>query len=159
MKRIICIELFEQHKKATFYTLRFQDEELSEFDKFFNKFDSQSDFDSEMDTIASWLEIIGREGVLERHFRPEGDKRVKAIPINLGKKLRLYCFRIDDIFLLIGGGGIKHVRRFQDDSDLEEMVRIVRKAGNKLLRYYDQGKIKKEQNNTLSGKLTFTIDL
>lgn len=159
MKRTICIELLETHTKATFYTLRFQDEETSEFDKFFNKFSALPEFDIEIDTVTEWLDTIGREGVLERYFRPEGDKRVKAIPITLGRKLRLYCFRIDNIFLLIGGGGLKNVRKFQDDPELNEAVRIVRKTGNKLLRYLDLGKIEKNEDNTLSGKLTFTIEL
>jgi hypothetical protein len=158
VKRTICIELLEQHTKATFYTFRFQDEEFSEFDKFFNQFNEQEKFDKEMDTITYWMQVIGREGVLERYFRPEGGN-AKAIPIDIGRKLRLYCFRIDNIFLLIGGGGHKLVKKYQDDPVLNNAVTTVKKVGKKLLRYHAQGKITKEPDNTLSGKLTFTIDL
>ncbi|MBL0745936.1 hypothetical protein [Chryseolinea lacunae] len=155
MKRSVTIELLEEHKNATFYTLRFTDEADSEFEKFWAKFSKSHSVDCHL--LSYWMERIGNEGTSHPFFRDEGGVFVKAIPFQ-PSNLRLYCYIIERTFLLFGGGGKKNTRTFQDDPILNEQVNFVRKTGNKILRYLDKDKIMVD-GNKLTGKLTFDIKL
>ena len=46
--------------------------------------------------------------------------------------LRLYCLRISERILVIGGGGIKKVQRFEDDAALNDIVRGLRVIERKI---------------------------
>lgn len=156
MKRLISVELLEEHLSVSLYTVRFNDEEETLFDKFLAQFSSK-EFETDIDKIVSWLDKIGTTGALERYFRPEGHPKVKAIPIDTSN-LRLYCFRINDRILVLGGGKNKNVKAFQDDPELHQYVTTIKKVGIKLLRYIEQNKVVVNERE-LSGKLSFEIDI
>lgn len=156
MKRLICIELLEEHEAVNLYGIRFSDQPDTLFDQFLSKL-SGPEFDNDLDTITYWIDKIGEIGALERHFRPEGHPKVKAIPIQTSA-VRLYCFRISDSVLILGGGDSKYVKAFQDDPILAQHVKIVKKAGIKVLRYIENGRIIVD-GKALAGKLTFEIDI
>ena len=73
MKRKIVVELLENHKNVNFYTIRFVDEDLSEFEKFYDTFNAQEAFNEDLDKIVYWLiklvnkvlwkDILGRKEV------------------------------------------------------------------------------------------------
>lgn len=67
--------------------------------------------------------MLAQSGFLERYFRPEGkySDRVCALPIQSGK-LRLYCLRINDSVLIVGNGGVKNSKKYQDCDDLNGYV-------------------------------------
>lgn len=69
------------------------------------------------------LDKIAEEGALERFFRPEGKMRdsVVALPV-LRSKLRLYCLRLSDRILVLGNGGVKNSRTYQEDDSLRGYV-------------------------------------
>ena len=46
--------------------------------------------------------------------------------------LRLYCLRISERILIIGGGGVKKVQRFEDDAALNDIVRGLRVIERKI---------------------------
>ena len=46
---------------------------------------------------------------------------VKALAID-SRKLRLYCLRISDQILILGNGGVKNTRTYQEDSKLSGYV-------------------------------------
>ena len=46
--------------------------------------------------------------------------------------LRLYCLRISERILIIGGGGVKKVQRFEDDAVLNGIVRGLRTVERKI---------------------------
>ena len=88
-----------------------------------------------MNSILTAINGIGKEGVLESFFRPEGkfSDRVCAIPLltyprkpsdNCGS-LRLYCIRMTDSLLILGGGGEKKTRVYEDDPILFEKVKTL----------------------------------
>jgi hypothetical protein len=158
VKRFICIELLEEHSKATFYQMRFRDEQLSEFDKFWQKHDSVSLYNTDMSLLAYWMQKIGSEiGINDTYLRPEGGKLLKALPIDTSK-LRVYCFRIFNVVLIFAGGGAKRTRTYQEDPQLHQQIQYVRAAGNKILRYLESGKIKLV-NGKLIGTLCFEIEI
>ena len=102
MKQEYHIELIEEHELVNFYSIHLEEEELSELERFFEKFPEGCAYDNEIDIIISWLDKIGENGALERYFRPEGKygDGVGVIPINVGNKLRLYCLRLSENILV-----------------------------------------------------------
>lgn len=76
--------------------------------------------------------IIDDCGARENLFRPEGNN-IKAIPLCIEQRrgkgvgtLRLYCIRISRKILIIGNGGIKRVKRYEDDPILLDIVNKLR---------------------------------
>ncbi len=131
MKRKIVIELLEKHNKVTFYTFRFQNEKDTEFNKFYQAFDADPKFDADLNNILMWIDKIGNVGALERNFRPEINRLV-ALPIETSK-LRLYCYRISTEIVLIGNGGHKETRTFNEDPELNNYAKTLFSIGNILM--------------------------
>lgn len=127
IKKEYSIELIEEHEEVNFYSLHMKDEELSELEKFFEKFPIDSIYDNDIDVIIAWMDKIGERGALERYFRNEGyyGEGLTAIPIETSK-LRLYCIRVSDKILIFGNGDIKNVRSWQESDKLASYVKILR---------------------------------
>jgi hypothetical protein len=158
VKRSIIIELMEEHSAANFYTIRFKDESESGFDQFISQFDVE-EYENDVDAIVYWMDKIGALGALERHFKPEGHPRVGAIPIPPpSSRLRLYCFRMCDEILILGGGGMKQTRSYQQDPVLMQHVTVIKRVGLKLLRSVEKGTTFRN-GKYLSGRLEFEIDI
>lgn len=62
-------------------------------------------------------------GAFERFFRPEGkiEDHVAALSID-SRKLRLYCLRISDQILIVGNGGVKDSRTYQENEELSGYI-------------------------------------
>lgn len=127
MNRKYTIELIEEYDAVNFYSIHLDDEELSELERFFDKFPEGSEYDEEINVIISWLDKIGEKGALERYFRPEGryGDGVGVIPIDVGNKLRLYCLRLSDKILVFGNGGIKDAKSWQQSESLAPYVEML----------------------------------
>jgi len=156
VKRKIVIELYEQLPAVTYYVIRFKDEEENEFDKFFNKFDGDSEFETSFNIIIDWLDKIGDEGADLNYFKPEG-KSLKALPID-GGKLRLYCFRVNECIVVLGNGGNKKTRTYQEDPLLNKFVSDLREAGRHLWNRFNNTTKASIHNCALLGNLEFEID-
>ncbi len=120
------IRLIEEHEAVNFYSIMLEGEELTELEKFFDKFPVGCEYDEEMDVIVAWLDRIGETGALERYFRPEGEygDGVSAIPIESGK-LRLYCLRLSDKILIFGNGDAKDTKSWQESETLSAYVQLL----------------------------------
>lgn len=121
------IELIEEYEKVNFYSIHLSDSEMSEFDRFFEKFPVGCEYDDDIDVIISWLDIIAEKGALERYFRPEGryGDGVGVIPIDVGNKIRLYCLRLSDKVLVFGNGGVKDAGAWEESEELAPYVRLL----------------------------------
>lgn len=117
------LELIEEHETVNYYSVHLDAEELSELERFFEKFPEGGEYDDEIDTIIAWLDRIGEKGALERYFRNEGryGDGVSAIPIETGN-LRLYCIRLSDKILVFGNGGVKDSKTWEMSRTLSEYV-------------------------------------
>ena len=119
------IELYEEADSVNFYTIRFDGEENTEFDKFIYNFIGKKEFEKDLQIISHWIHNIGQRGALERYFRRESKMSdgVSAIPIEVSK-LRLYCLRISDNILVLGSGGHKpkNQRTYNTDPQLNNCV-------------------------------------
>lgn len=78
--------------------------------------------------IVQLIDRIADEGALERFFRPEGKMRdsVVALPV-LRSKLRLYCLCLSDRILVLGNGGVKNSRTYEEDDSLRGYVLTLQK--------------------------------
>lgn len=126
MTQKYSIELIEEHEAVNFYSVHLDEKELSELERFFEKFPEDCDFDEDVDTIIAWLDRIGEVGALERYFRYEGryGDGVSAIPIETSN-LRLYCIRLSDKILVFGNGGVKDCARWQESETLSDYVEML----------------------------------
>ncbi len=126
MKQKYSIELIEEHDAVNFYSVHLGEEELSELERFFEKFPEGCNYDEDIDTIIAWLDRIGESGALERYFRYEGrfGDGVSAIPIETSN-LRLYCIRLSDKILIFGNGGVKDCATWQDSETLSDYVEML----------------------------------
>ena len=143
MKQKYTIELVEEHDAVNFYSIHLDEEELSELERFFEKFPVGCEYDDEIDIIIAWLDKIGENGALERYSRPEGryGDGVGVIPIDVGNKLRLYCLRISDKILVFGNGGIKDADSWQNSGTLAPYVEMLIDTSRFIISRIRDGKI------------------
>ncbi len=121
------IELFEEHEKVSLYSIRFINEEITEVEKFFRRFEGLEEYNEDLDTILYYIDKIAKKGALERHFRVAESKMrdgVCAIPIETSK-LRLYCLRLSDEILILGNGGEKNSRTYNEKPALNNIVTLL----------------------------------
>lgn len=158
MKRKIVIEPYQElYSEVTLYLLRFTNEGESEFDKFFNEYDEKEGFEDDFNTIIEWIDRIGNEGGLDVHLRNEGGNHLKAFPIDTSK-LRLYCFKVNDCILVIGNGGYKKTRTYQEDPKLNEFVSHLRQVAFHLKKRFENSTRASIHNCQLYGDLEFEIE-
>lgn len=117
---MFALEIFDDQGQAcTFYTVRWEGEELSETDKFFEKYENDSILRRPLQELASFISRkIGDEvGAVEEFFRfentahalpPSRKYEVENIFINFSNfPLRLYCLRISETLVVLFNGGEK----------------------------------------------------
>jgi hypothetical protein len=110
-------------KNYTLYTIQFLTEDKGEYLRFYNKFKDDATYNDDLARIAKFVESIADLGALERFFRPEGkmSDRVCAMPV-VKSNLRLYCLRLSNSILILGNGGIKKSRTYNEDDELRGYV-------------------------------------
>lgn len=135
---------------ADIYSIRVDTETESEFKKFLVLFRSETDpyLKDDFFRIAEAIKKISEQGALERFFRPEGRRsdRVWAIPLEIIPRdktkhgtLRLYCIRVSDKLLIVGGGGEKTTDEYQQDPILNDAVALLQSIDAELLAMEDDG--------------------
>jgi hypothetical protein len=134
--------LINEGENCTIYTLQFLHDTESEFEKFIAKFINNSEYSEDYSRIAAVLTRIARTGAKERYFRREGkaNDSVAALPV-LDTKLRLYCLRLSDKILILGNGGIKKTRTYEEDSSLKAYVMTLQKFENLLNQGINDGSV------------------
>lgn len=140
--------LIEEGENCTVYTLQFLHDQESEFEKFVSKFINNEDFSEDYTRIAALIKRIYMTGALERYFRPEGKNAdsVVALPV-LSSKLRLYCLRLSDKILILGNGGVKKTRTYEEDNELKGYVMTLQKFEEVLKQGIENGSVKITESN------------
>lgn len=114
----------EQTEKAGLFTIIFNGEKQSEFEKFVEKFRGDAVRNTDLRIILNQIELMMSAGAfLERRFRPEGKMKdnVAALPV-FKNSLRLYCLRMSDSVLIVGNGGVKNSKTYEECEDLNGYV-------------------------------------
>ena len=129
------------------FSICFDGSEESEFEKFLNEFKDNATYNKDFNVILLALSKIIDKGALERFFRIEGrmNDNVKALAID-SRKLRLYCLRISDQILILGNGGVKTTRTYQEDSKLSGYVMDLQTFDKVLIKAQKSGKVTIEKN-------------
>ncbi len=106
-------------RKCTLYTIQFLTEDEAEYKRFYNRFKYDATYNDDLARITDLIDRIANFGAFERLFRPEGkmSDRVVALPI-IKSQLRLYCLRLSDGILILGNGGVKKSRTYNEDDQL-----------------------------------------
>ena len=104
-----------------------------------------------------FLNKIADFGALERFFRPEGkmSDNVVALPV-VTSKLRLYCLRLSDKILILGNGGVKKSKTYEQDSELSGYVLTLQKF-DKLIKEGVKNKTIAITENTIKTDKTFDL--
>ena len=141
------LKTIEQNDNVGMFSICFDGSEVSEFEKFLNEFKDNATYNKDFNVILLALSKIIDKGALERFFRNEGrmNDNVKALAID-SRKLRLYCLRISDQILILGNGGVKTTRTYQEDSKLSGYVMDLQSFDKVLLKAQKSGKVTIEKN-------------
>lgn len=136
------IQSVMQTEKAGLFSICFEGESYSEFEKFILAYRDNVSLSRDLQIILVALNrMMESTGFLERYFRPEGkmNDNVCALPIQ-ANKLRLYCLRLSDSVLIAGNGGVKDSRTYNENSELcgyvidlqklDELIRLSVKKGD-----------------------------
>ena len=143
----ISLKTIEQNDNVGMFSICFDGNEESEFEKFLNEFKDNATYNKDFNIILLALSKIIDKGALERFFRNEGkvNDSVKALAID-SRKLRLYCLRISDQILILGNGGVKTTRTYQENEQLSGYVMDLQTFDKVLIKAQKAGKVTIEKN-------------
>ena len=140
-------------ESCTMYTIQFLSDDMSEFEKFISKFRENAELNPDFQAIMRFVEQILSNGALERYFRREGKMTdsVVALPV-LKSKLRLYCLRLTDKILILGNGGVKNSRTYQEDDTLQGYVIDLQKFERLLRQEVHSGNVEITEKEIITDK-------
>jgi hypothetical protein len=154
--RIVKLSRFSGDK-SSIYSVIINDEDETLFDKFIREnLDKNL---KEIQQIFATLDTIGKKvGAQDIYFRKKKEGKlgdgVEAIYDYPTAKLRLYCIRYGNITLVVGDGGEKNVRTWQDDAQLSKSAKELIKISEILTEAIRDGELV-WHGNDFTGKLTF----
>lgn len=143
----VTLKTLEQTDNVSLYSICFDGNALSEYESFVQKFKDDATLNNDYKNILLALEKIVAVGAFERFFHPEGkmNDRVTALSID-SRKLRLYCLRISDQILIVGNGGVKATRTYQQSDELSGYVMDLQQFDKLLKEAQKDGSITIEKN-------------
>ena len=141
------LKTLEQTDNVSLYSICFDGKDISEYEAFLLKFKEDATLNEDYKKIILALEKIVAVGAFERFFRPEGkmNDRVAAHSID-SRKLRLYYLRISDQILIVGNGGVKTTRTYQENDELSGYVMDLQAFDKLLAEAQKDGSITIEKN-------------
>ena len=140
----------EQTDVAGLFTIIFEGENQSGFVKFVNKFKDDAVRKNELRVILNQIDTMLLKGIEERRFRPEGKMNdgVGALPV-YKSGLRLYCLRLSDSVLIVGNGGVKTTKTYEEDDDLNGYVISLQKLDGLLKSDIENGIVRIEKTQII----------
>ena len=146
MKKV-TLKTIEQNDNVSLFSICFEENSQTEFEKFMSEFKDNATYNKDFNIILLALSKIIDKGALERFFRIEVsmNDNVAALAID-SRKLRLYCLRISDQILILGNGGVKTTRTYQEDKVLRGYVIDLQTFDKALLKAQKAGTVTIEKN-------------
>ena len=154
------IQSVRQTETAGLFTICFEGESYTEFQKFIIKSNENATLQPDLQKILNAIQrMMDAVGFLDRYFRPEGKMRdrVAALPIQ-SSKLRLYCLRLSDSVLIVGNGGQKDTKTYQENPELNGYVINLQKLDD-ILRIAEQKGTIRIEETTIEGFEDQTFEL
>lgn len=143
----VKLKTLEQTDNVSLYSICFEGSAFSEYESFIQRFKDDATLNMDYKNIILALEKIVAVGALERFFRPEGkmNDHVAALSID-SRKLRLYCLRISDQILIVGNGGRKDTRTYEESAELSGYVMDLQEFDKLLTEALKEGSVTIEKN-------------
>jgi len=126
-------EIFDDDfRYVTFYTVRKEGEEVSETEKFIERFRSDVVHKDDFQQIVTLIEIMGDERGATGDFFTRHEDEASALPPKKlwflqvplrNNKLRLYCCKISEHIVVLFNGGVKSAQTAQESEDLQSKFR------------------------------------
>lgn len=147
MDKKVQIQSIAQSDMVGLYSILFEGNDENEFRNFMRRFRDNATLNTDFKAIVSAIDRIIAHGALERYFRVEGkmNDRVTALAIE-SRRLRLYCLRISDQILILGNGGVKETRTYEESTELYGYVMDLQKFDELLKHAQEEGVITIERN-------------
>lgn len=131
MNNFVLEPFIEDFKLVSFYTVRWDNHELSETDKFIQKFlKHEILYKKDLQEILTLIEEIGNERGAKDIYFSRFEESATALPPSKSliingleilfyqNKLRLYCVKITENIVVLFNGGIKSSQKVSDSPDL-----------------------------------------
>lgn len=143
----VKLKTIEQNDNIGMFSICFEDSTDSEFEKFLKEFRDNATYNKDFNAIILALAKIIDKQALERFFRIEGkyNDNVKALAID-SHRLRLYCLRISNQILILGNGGVKNTRAYQEDEKLSGYVMTLQAFDKVLVKAQEEGRVTIEKS-------------
>lgn len=154
---IVPLEEFSGYR-ATIYSVLPEGTDLTLFDSFVDEF--STDFKDEILSIADLLEDMGNKFGIRENFLKLNEGRpgdgIVALYDNPDKCLRLYGIRFGMGILILGSGGDKKTRTWQEDPKLSDEMTLLMSISNDLNSRISSKEVYFSADGTqLQGNLTF----
>ena len=122
----VSLKTIEQNDNVGMFSICFDGNSESEFEKFLLEFKDNATYNKDFNAILLAL---------------------SKAPLSIdSRKLRLYCLRISDQILILGNGGVKLSRTYQEDEKLSGYVMDLQTFDKVLLKAQKNGVITIEKN-------------
>lgn len=132
-------------RKATVYSVQL-DDGTDLFDQFLNE--NSAEYENDVKNILQRIRSISRKAGAQEHFfkTKEGNPGdgVCALYDTPEKQLRLYCIRMGNTVIILGGGGpkAKEIRALQEDPKLKHENYLLRDISKELTDKMKNGEIR-----------------
>ena len=139
-----------QTDKVGLFSIIFEGNSLNEFELFKERFKDDAKYQDDLNKVLSVINRVLQNGAPERYFRFEGTKKddVWAIP-PYKNRLRLYCLRMTDSVLIVGNGGVKDTRTYEENEELNGYVITLQKLDELIKKGMKDGSIVIEQTKII----------
>ncbi len=153
VKLPFIIELVGIYKRVNLYTIRIKSSTVTEFDKFLNDpiISQHKDFHK---LIAKLDNILNKYGCEDNFFRYASRPTDPVVELTYGK-LRLYCCKWSKSILIVGSGGVKSTRTYQEDPKLNQCVEILKYVSDRLEQRIRNKEISINKKGLFLGDLNF----
>jgi hypothetical protein len=90
-----------------FYSVKLEDANETMFESFLQRCCSEQPISFETKALLETLKVIGRRGAKKHYFIHENKAHRICTQIRAGRKLRLYCYRLNEHTVILFGGAVK----------------------------------------------------
>ena len=125
--------------KGHLYSVLIEGDEETLLEQFFDKMDESYDEDAKQ-IVVRLKTMITKTGFADYYFKKNEGNFGDHVVAFKQNDLRIYCIYIDHTAIIVGSGGVKKVRAYQDDPELNseaEKVKQLAKIINQAMMEHD----------------------